>query len=557
VGAQTVETKILEPASYHYLTELDRGGNAGLDFYRAQIHPATNTNHAYFLNVLFPDASLKVAQAGITHVNQGNCAGTIVSHNGKKDLILFSRDGAPVSQYIELGGSYLSADGNPYTFNGTQVRANFNTYKVMRLEAATGGNHAPVLSSIGNKSVKEQQTLGFTVSATDPDSDPLTYSASNLPPGASFNSGNHTFSWTPNSGQVGTYPNVQFSVSDNGSLTDSENITITVTANSTPVLASIGNKTARVGSPLQFTISATDPDGDPLTYSASNLPPWASFNPATRAFSGTANQTGTYNNAHFEVSDGSLTDSENITITITTNQAPVLTNPGNKSVNEGAALTFTVSATDPDGDSLIYSANSLPSGATFTPASRTFSWTPASGQAGIYANVQFIASDSQLTDSENITITVNNANRSPVMSPIGNKSVTVGQLLTFTVSATDPDGDSLTYSATNTPAGASFNGTTRTFTWTPVSSQVGSYANVRFVASDGSILDAVYITITVNAASPGADVNNDGAVNILDMINTVQHWGASGANGWIPEDVNNDGKIDVLDITLIGQQWTG
>ena len=75
------------------------------------------------------------------------------------------------------------------------------------------------------------------------------------------------------------------------------------------------------------------------------------------------------------------------------NQPPVLASIGNKSVNEGQALTFTVSATDPDGDSLTYSASSLPSGATFTPATRTFAWTPASGQAGSYPNVHFQVSD--------------------------------------------------------------------------------------------------------------------------------------------------------------------
>ena len=79
---------------------------------------------------------------------------------------------------------------------------------------------------------------------------------------------------------------------------------------------------------------------------------------------------------------------------------------GNKTVNEGQSLTFTISATDPDGDNLTYSASNLPSGATFTPATRTFSWTPSYTQAGTYANVHFQVSDGSLTDSENITILV-------------------------------------------------------------------------------------------------------------------------------------------------------
>jgi hypothetical protein len=53
------------------------------------------------------------------------------------------------------------------------------------------------------------------------------------------------------------------------------------------------------------------------------------------------------------------------------------------------------------------------------------------------------------------------------------------------------------------------------------------------------------------------DVNGDGHVNALDLVLVGQHFGETGAPGWIPEDVNVDGHIDVLDIILIFQNWTG
>ena len=89
-----------------------------------------------------------------------------------------------------------------------------------------------------------------------------------------------------------------------------------------------------------------------------------------------------------------------------TNHAPVLDTIGDRTVVEGDALTFTISAIDADGDALTYSASNLPVGATFTPATRTFSWTPVSGQNGVYTSVRFQVSDGNLTDSEDITITV-------------------------------------------------------------------------------------------------------------------------------------------------------
>jgi hypothetical protein len=332
----------------------------------------------------------------------------------------------------------------------------------------------------------------------------------------------------------------------------------TVNINRPPVLNSIGNKTANEGALLTFTISATDPDGDTLTYSASNLPSGGAFNASTRTFSWTPGytQAGSYPNVRFQVSDGSLIAAENITITVNNaNRSPVLDPIGNKTVSEGALLTFTISATDPDGDTLTYSASNVPSGGAFNTSTRTFSWTPGYTQAGSYPNVRFQVSDGSLITAENITITVNNADRSPVLNSIGNKTVNEGVLITFTISATDPDGDTLTYSASNLPSGGTFNTSTRTFSWTPGFTQAGSYPNVRFQVSDGSLIAAENITITVNNVIH-ADLNNDGSINVLDIINVAQHFGESGSNGWIPQDVNEDGTINVLEVILIGQYWT-
>jgi len=91
-----------------------------------------------------------------------------------------------------------------------------------------------------------------------------------------------------------------------------------VKINTPPVLAAIGNKAVNIGKTLTFILSATDANGDTLTYTAKNLPMGASFNPATRTFKWTPgiNQTGTYPNVHFEVSDGTSIDFENITINV-------------------------------------------------------------------------------------------------------------------------------------------------------------------------------------------------------------------------------------------------
>ena len=87
------------------------------------------------------------------------------------------------------------------------------------------------------------------------------------------------------------------------------------------------------------------------------------------------------------------------------NQPPLLDPIGAKSANEGESLHFTISATDADGDQLVFSASNLPEEASFNPNTQTFSWTPRSGQAGTYT-VRFEVSDGRLADSEDVTITV-------------------------------------------------------------------------------------------------------------------------------------------------------
>ena len=136
------------------------------------------------------------------------------------------------------------------------------------------------------------------------------------------------------------------------------------------------------------------------------------------------------------------------------------------------------------------------------------------------------------------------------------KVVTAGKLLTFTISATDPDGGWLDYSVSNLPDGSVFDSETLTFSWTPRYDQAGVYS-VHFEVSDGELTDSEDITITVVQISENWDVNGDGAANVLDMVMVGQRWGQSGQTGWIREDTNEDGLVDVLDVIVIGQGWTG
>lgn len=95
-----------------------------------------------------------------------------------------------------------------------------------------------------------------------------------------------------------------------------------------------------------------------------------------------------------------------------------------------------------------------------------------------------------------------------IIPPIGGKTVNEGQLLNFIVSASDLDGDSLTYSASGLPPGASFNDH-GTFLWRPDYSRgrAEDY-KVIFTVSDGR----------------GGIVNEEVFIKVRDVIDTVTLW---------------------------------
>ncbi|NYB27075.1 MAG: Ig-like domain-containing protein [Methanobacteriaceae archaeon] len=121
-------------------------------------------------------------------------------------------------------------------------------------------------------------------------------------------------------------------------------------------------------------------------------------------------------------------DSATVEKEITVNQAPTLDPIGDKIVDENKSVSFTVVGHDSVGNNLTYSVTGLPSGATFNTSTGAFSWIPTFSQAGTY-HITFTVSDGSLTDSETITITVNDVdNVAPTVSsvdPASNKIINV------------------------------------------------------------------------------------------------------------------------------------
>lgn len=240
-----------------------------------------------------------------------------------------------------------------------------------------------------------------------------------------------------------------------------------------------------------------------------------------------------------------------VPVLIPVNSAPVLAAIGARSVSENSTLSFALSATDTEGDPLVFSAGGLPSGATFNAATRTFSWTPSFEQAGTYA-LTFSVSDGELSDSETVTITVLDSNRAPFISGTPATSAKEGSLYAFMPTAEDQDvEDRLTFSIANKPAWAAFDSATGTLQGTPGSQDVQTFAAIVISVSDGQAsasLPAFSISVAANGPQ---DSDGDGVVDAEDAfpedptesVDTDQ----DGIGNNADSDDDNDGVADSQD----------
>jgi len=150
----------------------------------------------------------------------------------------------------------------------------------------------------------------------------VSFSVSNKPAWANFSIANGALSGTPTAAQAGVYPNIGISVTDGTSKASLPLFAITVTApaNIAPVISGTPTTSVVAGTAYQFKPTASDANGDPLSFGITGLPVWATFSTATGLLSGTpgGSATGTYSNITISVSDGKATTAlAPFTITVT------------------------------------------------------------------------------------------------------------------------------------------------------------------------------------------------------------------------------------------------
>lgn len=464
-------------------------------------------------------------------------------------------------------GASIDAQTGEFTWTpgATDSRQNHNVTVVvedngvpsrtaMRSFTVSVVNSAPTLNEVADAQVSELAMLTIDLAASDVDlpNDQLIYSLQSGPANAGLDSSAGRLTWTPTEQQGPGSFSFVVAVEDLDGATDSKSFTVTVAeVNQAPVIAQVLEQNVTEEDLLSLTIGASD-DDDPanqLVFALTDGPAGAQVDSESGVFSWTpteADGPGTYSVTVTVTDDGTPTLSDDVTFDIVVgeeNQSPVLNPIGDKSVDEGSALTFTASATDPDTpvNDLRFSITGAPVGASIDPTSGVFNWTPTETEAPMNYMVTVIVTDNgnpELSDQEIIMLSAREVNKPPVLDPIANASIEFGETVSFTASAVDPDqpANNITYSLdAGAPAGAMINSSTGQFTWTPAQSDSDGTFPITVIATDDGVpmmSDTESFTVTVGSCPFSDDLAG---------------WTASESGGnETPGGVTDDGCAAVL-----------
>ncbi len=188
-----------------------------------------------------------------------------------------------------------------------------------------------------------------------------------------------------------------------------------------------------------------------------------------------------------EGTEAGITANLDSLVTVVANRPPVVNNPGAQNTTQNSAAALSIVATDPDGDSLSYSAVGLPTGLQINAGTGAITGT-ASAQ-GLFSVSVSVTDSRSASASINFQWTVSPvvvANRPPVVTNPGARSSVLNSAVALNIVASDPDGDSLSYSAVGLPTGLQIN--------------AGTGAITGSVSTPGSFNVSVTVTDSRNAS---------------------------------------------------------
>ncbi|GAC1033511.1 retention module-containing protein [Pseudomonas sp. No.21] len=535
-GPQNGTLTLFSDGSYSYRPNKDYNGPDAFTVTISDGKGGTTTSLISINVTPVNDAPVTADQAKETDEDQ-SVSGKIVATDVEGDKLTYI-----IQSGVDHGSLLLNTVTGEYTYTPNKDYNGNDTFTI-RVYDAKGAyadsvvsvkvnpvNDAPV-SSPSSISTNEDTPIDGRIVARDADGDALTYSIANgngpqhgtvtlnadgsytYQPGKDFN-GSDAFTVTIDDGNGGTTTSV---------------VSVTVKpVNDAPVTADQAKETDEDQS-VSGKIVASDVDGDKLTYTIQAGVDHGSLllNTVTGEYTYTPNKdfngTDTFT---IRVYDPKLGYADSVvTIKVNpVNDAPTST-PSSVSTDEDTPIDGKVTARDVDGDTLTYSianGNGPQHGTVTLNADGTYTYQPAKDFNGSDAFTVTISDGNGGTTTSVVSVTVKPVNDAPV-APDSTASVDEDGTLTSRITATDAEGDSLTYTLKTGTANGTLvlNPSTGEYTYKPNGDYNGPDSFVVTVSDGkGGVVDTV-VNITVNPVNDAPTAANDTASTLEDSAVTI------------------------------------
>ncbi|MFN7945645.1 MAG: Ig-like domain-containing protein [Blastocatellia bacterium] len=445
-------------------------------------------------------------------------------------------------------------------------------------------NRPPVIQAPATFTIDEGQNIDLRIAAFDPDAG-QTITLSLTGPGFAtlIESTEKLVRLTPGFNDAGTYT-LTLTAKDDQNATTTRTIALTVNNTNRPPSGSGQSLTTNEDTAVQFTASGSDPDGDTITFIpvSSPLHGVVTGTPPNGTYTPSKDYNGT-DSFSFKISDGKL-ESPVYTVSITINPVNDAPTAGgqNITINEDQAKPITLTGSDADGDTITFVIVSGPAKGTLSGTAPNLTYTPNANYNGT-DSFTFKANDGKVDSAiATVGLTINPVNDPPVAN---GQSVTASEdtARTVTLTATDVDGDTLTWAVVTQPQHGTLSGTAPNLTYTPATNYNGadsftfkvndgktdsSVATVSITVSpvnDAPVANGQSLTISEDQAKPisltGSDV--DGDTLSFTVVNAPAHGTLTGtapnltytpATNYNGTDSftfkANDGKVDSAVATI-------
>ena len=470
--------------------------------------------------------------------------GQLYAYDPDGETVLRSIVTAPTKGTVTI----TSAGYGSFTYAATPGQSGTDTFQYQLADSVTTAgpftvtvhiDRRPVIdiSGIGTLVTNEDTAVSATLVGSDPDGDPVTFRANNGSKGSvSLNGSTGQFTYTPYLNLNGSDT---FTVWANDGFFDSNaaQISVNITpVNDSPTTNSTDNLTiAPPGTTVTGQLVATDPEGDPVTFilvsppgtGTFDLQPDGRFTYTPPATSGglAAGPPVTFT---YVVQDSSGAQGAVQTYTIRFNSAPTVT-PQSITVNEDGDFSGVISATDPENDATTIRISILAShgiAAVTNAAAGSFTYGPSANYSGSDSFV-VVANDGTFDSvPETISVTVTPVNDAPIATNSSLSAPPSGSI-NGALSATDPEGDAMTFTVLSQLVHGSFtafDANTGAFTY-QTTSGLGAVESIAFQAADGSLTSntavvTIYInnapTITAAGGTTAEDTTFNGTISASD-----------------------------------------